>query len=275
MFTIENEHLKIVIKAKGAEWNGDPLFWGKKSPVLFPIVGTLKNDKFYFLQKAYQLSRHGFARDREFTVTEQTSSAITFTLESNEATLEHFPFQFRFDIIYNIHENKLDVLYKVTNTGIAPMYFSVGGHPAFKIPLSTGNEYNDYYLEFNEFENSGRWPISKEGLIEMNPVPFLNNSKQVPLTKELFYKDALVFKNLRSTKVKLLSDKSSHGFEFDFTGFPFLGIWAAKNADFVCIEPWCGIADTVNTSQQLPEKEGINYLEPKKNFMRHWSVTIF
>ena len=289
MFTIENTHLTVVISAKGAElqriynkaldidymWSGDAAFWGKKSPILFPIVGTLKDDTFYFNDKAYQLSRHGFARDMVFAVTAQTASTITFTVESNEETLAKYPFAFRFGITYELAENSVKVTYSVNNTGKSPLYFSVGGHPAFKVPLVAGIPYNDYYLEFNNPEHAGRWPISKEGLIETTPVELLNNTDSLPLTKELFQKDALVFKGLSSNSVKLKSDKDKHGLSFDFTGFPYLGIWAAKNADFVCIEPWCGIADSVAANQQLVTKEGIHVLQAAKSFERTWSVTVF
>jgi galactose mutarotase-like enzyme len=291
MFTIENEYLKIEILPKGAElqsiynkkrsleymWSGDPAFWGKKSPVLFPIVGALKNDTYYFENKAYQLSRHGFARDMDFTVTDQTASSITFTLTRSDATFEKYPFQFRFDVIYSIKNSQLQVTYRVVNKGEVnqKLYFSVGGHPAFKLPLLPGTAYTDYYLEFNKLENADRWLISKEGLIEAGSTALLNNTQTLPLAKELFYKDAIVLKQLRSDKVKLVSNTAGELFEFDFTGFPYLGIWAAKDADFVCIEPWCGIADNVTTHQQLTEKEGINVLDSTDQFERSWKVTVY
>jgi galactose mutarotase-like enzyme len=290
MFTIENEYLKVEIHAKGAElqsvynkkrsleymWSGDPAIWGKKSPVLFPIVGTLKRDTYYYDNKGYQLTRHGFARDMEFTVTDQTASSITFTLTRTDTTFEKYPFQFRFDIIYSIKDNQLQVTYRVVNKGEInqKLYFSVGGHPAFKLPVLPGTDYTDYYLEFNKTENAGRWLISKEGLIENSSTSLLDNTKQLPLTKDLFYKDAIVLKNLHSDKVKLVSTTHGEVFQFDFTGFPYLGIWAAKDADFVCIEPWCGIADSVDANQQLMDKEGINVLDSTDQFERSWKLTL-
>ena len=285
-YTIQNDYLSVEVQAKGAElmslynkkeqleymWSGDPAFWGKHSPVLFPIIGELKNNTYYYNNKAYQLGRHGFARDMEFTVTEQTTSSIGFSLLSNAGTLQKFPFEFGFDIEYLLQQDWLTVTYKVKNTGNGDMYFSVGGHPAFKVPLVEGADYNDYYLEFNEPELAGRWPISAEGLIETDAEPFLLNTNKLPLRKELFYRDAIVFKNLRSDTVRLRSSKHDKGIEFNFPGFPYLGVWAAKDADFVCIEPWCGIADSVNSNQQLTEKEGINRLAPQGIFERSWGV---
>ena len=289
MISILNDCLSITIDPKGAElknlynkntgldymWSGDPAYWNKTSPVLFPIIGSLKNDTCYVDGKAYQMGRHGFAREMEFTVSQQDSSLASFTLENDASTLQRFPFPFRLEIVYSISVDELEVTYKVHNTGNSTMYFSVGGHPAFKVPLIPGSDYSDYYLEFNKKENAGRWPISPDGLIETKPEPLLENSQRINLSKQLFLKDALVFKNLQSDKVKLLSSRSPHGLQFDFSGFPYLGIWAAKHSDFVCIEPWCGIADGVNSNQQLKEKEGINALPAGNSFERSWKVKVF
>jgi galactose mutarotase-like enzyme len=289
MFTIENQQIKAVINAKGAElsqlyhkghdldylWNGDPAFWGKHSPVLFPIVGTLKNNEYIFNGKSYQLPRHGFARDKQFAIEEQTTDTITFLLTDDEDTKKVYPFTFEFRIRYTLHESSLAVAYEVKNSGKEEMYFSLGAHPAFAVPLVKGTAYTDYYLQFNQAENAPRWPISKDGLIESAPLPLLQQTNRLELSKDLFQKDALVFKGLASTIVSLRCDKTEHGFTFDFPGFPFLGIWAAKNADFVCIEPWCGIADSVDASQQLADKEGINKLVSCETFARTWTVTLF
>jgi len=286
MHTIESDVIKVTIQTKGAEldsiynkqeqleylWSGDPAFWGKKSPVLFPIVGTLKGDTYFFNGKEYKLSRHGFARDMEFAVTKQDEQSVTFTLESNSTTLQNFPFHFRFDIVYSVSGGWLTVAYTVTNTGKESMYFSVGAHPAFKVPLVAGTAYGDYSLVFNNVENAPRWPISKDGLIETTPQLLLNNIDTLPLRKELFLKDALVFKGLQSDVITLQSAVTAHGWSVSFPGFPYMGIWAAKNADFVCIEPWCGIADGVNSDQELTDKEGIQEVEANAVFERAWTL---
>jgi galactose mutarotase-like enzyme len=289
MFTIENQQIKAVINAKGAEltklfhkeheldylWHGDPAVWGKHSPVLFPIVGTLKNNTYLYNDVSYQLPRHGFARDKQFAVEEQTADTITFLLRSDAETHTIYPFMFEFRIKYSLFENALAVAYEVVNAGEDAMYFSVGAHPAFKIPLVPGTAYTDYYLQFNQSETAPRWPISPDGLIEQSPLPLLQDTNRLKLSKDLFQKDALVLKGMASTIVTLGCDKTPHGFRFDYPGFPFFGIWAAKNADFVCLEPWCGIADSVATNQQLSEKEGINKLVPDETFTRTWTVTVY
>ncbi|MDO9374077.1 MAG: aldose 1-epimerase family protein [Ferruginibacter sp.] len=288
MFTIENEFLSATINPKGAEltslihkstgqeflWSGDAAFWGKHSPVLFPIVGTLKNDRFIYKDQSYQLGRHGFAREKKFEVGTHTATSLTLTLNDDEETLKLFPFHFRLYLIYQLEEQKLSLTYLVNNLTDGEMYFSVGGHPAFKVPLNDELSYVDYYLQFNKSENAGRWPISKDGLLETTPVDLMQGSDKLPLSKKLFEQDALVIKNMASSEVKLICDKDSAGFTFNYDGFPFLGIWAAKGADFVCIEPWCGVADSVDSSQKIEEKEGIVRLEKSEKFERTWSVEI-
>jgi galactose mutarotase-like enzyme len=288
-FSISNHHLSIVIDSQGAElqsiinketaleylWNADPAFWPKKSPALFPIVGGLKNGTYFYNGASYQLGRHGFARESVFEVIQHTEDSIIFSLQANEVTKKNYPFLFEFQIQYQLHENKLAVTYVVKNADTKDLYFSVGAHPAFKVPLVAGTNFNDYYLLFNQVENAGKWPLSKDGLIEQSSIPFLINTDTLSLTKELFYTDALVFKHLASDSISIVSNKTKHGVKLMFEGFPYMGLWNAKDADFVCIEPWCGIADTVDTTQQLQEKEGMNKLTAGENFSRTWSVEVF
>ncbi|MBC7886321.1 MAG: aldose 1-epimerase family protein [Ferruginibacter sp.] len=287
MHIIENDFIRVVINEAGAElnslfnkvtgleylWSGDAAFWPKKSPVLFPIIGLLKDNRYYFDNKSYELGRHGFAREKIFSVTEAAPSAICFELQNDESTLNVYPFPFSFSIKYTIEESRLTVTYLVKNTGVERMYFSVGAHPAFKLPVADELAYDDYYLLFNKTENAGRWPISADGLIETAALPLLNDTNQLRLSKQLFYKDAIVLKTLQSDEVQLKSDKHPSGLTFSFKGFPYLGIWAARDADFVCIEPWCGVADSVNANQLLTDKEGINDLAAGEDFERAWTVT--
>ena len=289
MPSISNDFISIKVATKGAElqsiyhkqhqleymWSGDPAFWGKHSPVLFPIVGELKNKTYNYNGKQYNLSRHGFAREMEFEVTGQNEVSITFSLKSNEVTVETYPFQFVFSVRYSLIQNTLQVTFIVENTGSDKMLFSVGGHPAFKVPLIEGTTYEDYQLVFNEKETTGRWPISADGLIEAEPKSLLENENILPLKKELFSADAIVLKNLRSKSVSITSPVTEHGLKVDFADFPFLGIWETKGGDFVCIEPWCGIADSVNASGNLEEKEGINTLEPSGRFEVSYTIEVF
>lgn len=289
MTTIENKVLKVQINPKGAEltsvlhkqtgieymWKGDPAYWPKHSPVLFPIVGALKQESYLFEGKEYRLGRHGFAREHVFAVKDHNDDSVTFHLADSAETHVDFPFAFNLDIQYTLLENSISVKYRVFNPAKKTLYFSIGAHPAFALPLAENTSYDDYYLEFDKVEHAGRWPISADGLIENKTEPVLNNTKTLPLTKDLFAKDALVFKDLKSTKLSLRSGKTTHGLDFDFPGFPFMGLWAKPGADFLCIEPWCGIADGVQSNRNFVEKEGINKLAAGDEFVRTWVVKFF
>jgi len=238
-------------------------------------VGGLKDDKYKYDGKTYSLNRHGFARDMAFSVTEQSAETITFTLTDSEPTLAKYPFHFSFSVKYTLAANKVLVSYIVKNTDDKTLLFSVGGHPAFKLPMADGTAFEDYKLLFNQVETAGKWPLSSGGQVETHTIPLLENTSTLPLTKELFYQDALVFKHLASTSISIVSDKTTHGLKVGFHAFPYMGIWSAKDANFVCIEPWCGIADSVNTTGEFAEKEGINALQPQEVFERTWSVEVF
>jgi len=286
---LENDVLKVAITSRGAEldniynkqtkleylWDANPTFWPKKSPNLFPVIGGLKNSEYSFEGNKYTLSRHGFARDNDYVVEEFDASNIKFTLHSNDKTRDNYPFDFIFSIIYSIEKNVLKCKYVVQNTSSYKMYFSVGAHPAFRIPLTADTNYNDWYLEFGEIENADLFPLDKEGLIKMQSAPFFNDTKKLPLIKELFYNDALVFKDLKSTQIDIKSDKSENGLKIEFKGFPYYGIWSAKDANFVCLEPWCGIADIENTDGNLISKEGISMLKSNEIFEREWTVELY
>ena len=286
---LESSDLVVKVRSKGAElfsavragaageymWGGDPAFWGKTSPVLFPIVGTLKDDKFNLHGKSYILSRHGFARDAEFEVRQAASDKAEFILNSNEESLKKYPFSFSLTITYSVQDTSLTVKYLVENKSKEDMFFSLGAHPAFKVPLINGTHYEDHYLEFDKSETAPRWAISDKGLIGEKPVPFLEHSSRINLKKELFFNDAIVLKHLNSTVISLKAATHPHGFSFHFDGFSYLGLWAARNADFVCIEPWCGIADSVYHNQDFTKKEGIEMIRKDTTWSRAWKVTFF
>jgi galactose mutarotase-like enzyme len=289
MPSISNDTIAIDVAIKGAElqsiynkqnglqymWSGDPAYWGKHSPVLFPIVGELKNRTYRHKGKAFQLSRHGFARDMDFEVSGQNDHSLTLSLRSTEHTLQVYPFPFEFAITYLLTRNMLEIQFLVINTGEEKMFFSLGGHPAFKVPLVDGTAFEDYQLVFAEKETVGRWPITPDGLLEMNPVPLLQNRDVLPLQKELFTSDAIVLKGLKSKSISITSGKTEHGIKVNFDNFPYLGIWETKGADFVCIEPWCGIADSVQATGNIGEKEGINSLDPGEKFEVAYTVEVF
>jgi galactose mutarotase-like enzyme len=286
---IENNSLLVKIHNKGAEvfsvrnktnrleyfWNGDPEFWARTSPVLFPIVGTLKENAFLYDGRKYSLNRHGFARDMLFSVEEVGKDHAVFVVGDNEKTLVHFPFHFQLRLKYALEDDTLNVTYEVTNRGMESMYFSIGGHPAFKTPLIETSRYEDYYLQFDSNEDKDQWPLTADGLVEKVPLPLILDSNILKLTRELFYQDAIVFKHLKSQSVSLKCKAHDYGVDLYFGEFPYLGVWAARNADFVCIEPWCGVADSVSHNQELVTKEGIESVPAGESWSRAWRARFY
>lgn len=285
---IENEHFKAVFDTKGAElqrvigvdsqasflWNGNPTYWGKFSPVLFPIIGALKNNQYEYEGQIYSLPRHGFARDLEFSVNQVNEHEILFTTNHNEETLKVYPFEFTLGLRYQIFKASLRCTYEVYNPSGKELLFSVGAHPAFAAPLNNQGAYTDYYLEFNNDEELTCHHIL-DNLISNTTSKIKLTDGKLFLKHELFYNDALVIKDLKSDCISLKNTKNYNGLDFRFKDFPYFGIWAAKDADFICLEPWYGIADSTNHNQQLKDKEGIIKLAANQNWERSWQVTFF
>jgi galactose mutarotase-like enzyme len=286
MIILENEHLIASFSAKGAElqslkskvsnteyiWGADPKFWAKHSPVLFPIVGALKDNKYVYQDQSYELSRHGFAREQDFEVEPVNATEVVFNLRESEETLALYPFQFSLTLRYVLSDEGLTCSYEVHNPADRDLLFSVGGHPAFATPVN-GLAYTDYKLTFNADTELHYHKVVNNLIADETLVLPLEN-QQLQLRHELFYNDALVFKALKSDKITLSNNVNNASLEFSFPGFPYFGIWAAKDADFVCLEPWCGIADGVNHNQELRDKEGIIALAPKQSWQRAWTVKI-
>lgn len=289
MIFLENEHIHASFAHKGAElqslkskkdninhlWNGNADYWGKFSPVLFPIVGSLKNSTYYFEHREYQLSRHGFARDKNFQANQVSTTEVVFTLTDDEETLTVYPFHFVLKLHYQLLGTVLSCTYEVLNPDEGkPLLFSVGAHPAFAISTTSGLAYTDYYLQFNN-ESALTYHKINHDLIDNETAVIELKEQKLPLRHELFYEDALVLKSLKSDCISIRNNKTAHGIHFRFKDFPFFGLWAAKNADFVCLEPWCGIADAIDHDQNLETKEGIVFLTSKESFIRKWEVECF
>ena len=290
MFTLESKKLKIAVKKTGAElfkitsikddidfmWDANPEVWGSYAPNLFPIIGALKDDTYLFENQKYTLSKHGFIRNNDkVTLQEQSQNSLTFKLSYDEDSLKIYPFKFEFLITYQLIDNIITITHTIKNYDDKTMYFSLGGHPAFKCPVYNNETYSDYYLEFEHTENSETHLINlKNGLISNKTKPVFNNSNSLTLKHDLFNEDALIFKDLKSKKVTLKS--KSHGaiLSFSYKDFPYLGIWAKPEGDYVCIEPWLGIADSEYTNQNLKEKEGILTLMPQQTFKASYSIEI-
>lgn len=290
MYIIQNDKLKLAVKKIGAElcqissvenvndfmWGADPNVWANFAPNLFPIIGALKQDTYLFEGHTYNLPKHGFIRNNpDITLHEETPDSLTFKLMANASTLKAYPFMFEFYITYKLTGNKIDVIHTVKNCDDKTMYFSVGGHPAFTCPVYKDENYDNYFLEFECVETSKTHLINMEnGLISSKTEPVFNNSNHIRLTHDLFNKDALIFKDLKSRKVTLKSDLYGSILSVSFKDFPYLGIWAKPTGNYVCIEPWLGIADHEDSNQDLKTKEGILTLNPDKTFTATYSIEI-
>lgn len=279
--TISNSNLTVQIKHLGAElfsiksvqnkeyiWEGNPTFWGKHSPILFPIVGSLKNNTYLHNGKQFELNRHGFAREMEFELIKKTEESATFSLLSTIETKKLYPFDFELQICYSLKENKLNIDYKVINKNNLIMPFAIGAHPAFAL---LGN-FEEYSLQFQQDETL-KYNLLEEGLISNNTNELQLENGQLSLNYQLFEKDALVFKTLKSKSITILKNANPL-LKVNYTDFPNLGIWTVVNAPFLCIEPWFGYSDTLNQYDDFSKKEGIQLLEKRKTFESNYSIEI-
>lgn len=287
---ISNRKLKASIKLKGAElcslipsshgkeliWQGNPTIWSSHAPVLFPIIGKLKNNQVYHEGKSYQTTKHGLVRNNDdLTIIDQTTSSVTLELKSSAETRVLYPFDFAFQIKYHLKDDTLIVHHRVLNPSNKTILFSLGAHPGFNIPLFENDTYEHNFLEFSKPESAHQWLIDSEGLIAGKGPKMFDKSNKLFLTHELFESDALVFKNLNSRSVSLVSKSYGKIIEMSYPDFEYLGIWAKPDGDFVCIEPWMGIADSSDSSQILAEKEGLRSLPPGEVFEASYSISTY
>ncbi|WP_034728558.1 aldose 1-epimerase family protein [Bacteriovorax sp. BSW11_IV] len=278
---ISSHYISAKISSQGAElqslrdressveylWQGHPKFWSRRAPVLFPIVGSLRDDQYRIGRKYYVMGRHGFARDQEFEVIEQEKDSVKFRLMHTEESLTYYPFKFSLDIRYKCYGPKLIVTFEVKNLDRKEMFFSLGWHPAFNIPLKHG-ELEDHYIEFEHEEEQGAYYLHHDLIDFRHPddKTMLKDGRRIFLTEDLFKKDALIFKDLTSHKVSLKSSTDDHSVGVEFGDIPYLGLWAPEGAPFVCIEPWFGVADHVDSNNDFFIKEGVICLDMEKSF---------
>ncbi|HOP11221.1 MAG TPA: aldose 1-epimerase family protein [Oscillospiraceae bacterium] len=278
-YTIQNANLKVEISSLGAELQSiktadgaEYLYdgsgpWNERAPILFPVVGRLRNNEYTYRGKTYTMDIHGFARKKEFTAKQESDTKVIFTLCNDEDTLTNYPFKFRFDITYELEGGTLSVKFDVKNTGKEEMYFSVGAHEAYCCPLTDDEKFEDYQIIFEKKETANRRLVEKQ-LFTGDSKPILVNSEALPLNYDDYAVDAIFMSDHTSRKATLIGTKSKKGVEVCFPGFPMLGIWTKPKAyaKYICIEPWYGIGDSVNHNGDLTAKEGIISMEAGKTF---------
>jgi galactose mutarotase-like enzyme len=287
MATIRTSEIEVEASTKGAElqgirrggteylWQGDPAFWPRRSPLLFPIVGGLPGGSYTYGGKAYAMGNHGFVRDLEFRLTHQAHDALRFELESDAASLALYPFDFRLSVTYEVRGGALEVGYEVLNAGERRMPFSIGAHPAFRAPIEPGERREDFDLVFERPETVDRHFLNAENLRSGESEPFLRGAAGVPVSPALFERGAIVLKDHVSRRVTLKSRASGRFVELSFPEFPQLGIWSPKgDCPFVCIEPWFGVMPLAGSTQELERKEAALYLAPGATFGASYSVRV-
>lgn len=287
-YSLKNGLMEIRVESLGAEltgmkdleagiehiWQKDPRFWAKSSPILFPFVGALKDDRYFYEGKEYNLNlKHGFARDYEFQVSDQGDDYLEFLFASNDETRRVYPFDFKLYVKYIIKDKKLRIEYKIENTGKREMYFSLGAHPAFNIPVGNGMGFSDYYLEFEKTE-TGEVKTFNGTLISSQKKIKAFEGKRINLEIDTFKNDALIIENPNSKVVYLKNNKNSRGIKFVYEGFKYIAFWNKPGAEYVCLEPWNGISDFDNASGNLKEKAGIEKIEKDEIYQKALDITI-
>lgn len=278
--SIENDFLKISVNQFGAElssvyskknnleylWQGEEKIWSGQSPILFPIVGRLIDDKYTLDGKVYEMPKHGFARKSLWEFIEKTDNSLSFMLKDTEETRKLYPFNFEFLLTFTIEKNRLFVRHEIKNLSSTTLYFSLGAHPAFNCKLG-----DKLIFEKNETLNAFKIDLEKS-LILPKTVPVLKNETDIVITEDIFKEDALIFKGVKSDYVTLKCE--SHSLRFHLNNTPYLGIWAKPSAPYVCIEPWFGLNDIKGEKRDFSKKEAINHLEKHQAFSYEWSVDI-
>ena len=245
------------------------VFWNRHSPILFPIVGKLKENQMQIEGKTYGMTQHGFARDMEFIPVIITKEIEQYELKSNTETLQKYPYHFALRITYEIIADSLKITYEVENQDEKEMLFGIGGHPAFQEAIQQG----DYQIRFEAQEENIRFLHLENGLIaetEEAEYPSFYEKQILKLPKDVFKNDAIIMKQIKSKRVYLQKQNKTR-LEFNFEGFPYLAIWSKPNAPFVCIEPWFSTADRINTNGDFRNKELIK-IKPGESFMASYQI---
>ncbi len=280
IYYAENESFILGVKETGAEltslkskktgfeyiWCGNVDIWYGQSPILFPIIGRLLDDKYRLNGKEYTMPKHGIVRKKTFKLVEKTENSLTFSQTSDSESLEMYPYEFELRIKFQLTTDGLSVTHYVINNSNVEMYYSFGAHPGFNCEIGD-------YLEFENNENLLTERIDHESILIEEKFPVDMNGRNLYITKNIFDDDALILSGYTSKFLSLKSNKHSRVVKFNFDS-PVLGIWAKPNAPYVCIEPWWGINDNYDKKDDLSQKRGIMALEPQKTASYNWKIEI-
>lgn len=286
--TIENEYLTATIAEQGAElqslkskatgleyiWTGDPAYWGKHAPILFPIVGALKDGTYTYQGKTYSMPKHGLARISRFTVLQHNADQASLIFQSTPETKAQYPFDFEFIVHYQLTGNTLVTRFEVVNLGAETMFYAVGGHPAFNVPLEAAQNFDDYRMVF-ETEHAGfEIPMVGDYVDLAHKLPI--QLDVINLNHELFAQDVRVYEIRGKNQLTLESTTGTHKVTMTYDAMPYVGLWTTypQAAPFLCIEPWAGIPDDLETSGELSKKVGIESLTSGARASKGFELTI-
>ena len=288
LFQISNDKITIQIDSLGAElkslkelasgreymWNGDPQYWKRTSPVLFPLVGGVKDGVYRVDGKEYSMGQHGFARDTEFQLKSQVAHEIWFTLESNEDMLGKYPYPFMLELGYELADMTVIVKWRVTNPAKECMYFSIGGHPAFLCPIIEGTKQCDYRIRFDTKEKVVSSCL-ENGLVSGKTIAYKLHNGVLPVTEHLFDGDALIMEHDQAHSVSLVVPDGRDYLTVEFDA-PLFGIWSppGKQAPFICIEPWYGRCDRADYAGEWREREWTQALHAGETFAADYKITV-
>ncbi len=279
--TIKNKNISVTIAARGAElqnitkngveylWEGDPAVWASRAPILFPICGGLKEDSYILDGGKYSIKKHGYARYETFEVESAEEEKVVFLLRSDEKSMAQFPFAYEFRVIYTLTENGVDIEYAVKNNSEKEMYFSVGAHEGFACPEGI-EEYSIIFEKEEELDST----ILDGNFLTYETINVGKNTVELPLKTEYFLTDALVFLNLRSRRASLLHRESGRKLTVDFEGFDTFLLWTFPNAKYICLEPWAGMPDFVDSDMDITHKKGIIALPSGSETVRKHSIIL-
>lgn len=286
-FKISNEYLELTVSSHGAEkqtlvskqtnisyLRDIDQYWNRRAPLLFPIVGKLRDLKTFINNKEYSMNQHGFLRDQEFELYSQTENELVLVNKFNEETLKKYPFEYQVFVKYTLVEKTVYTEFIVQNLDYQVIPFNYGGHPGFKVPLYENETFNDYKVVFEKTENFDAPTVKLDnGTLDFVNTISYKNINEINLEYKYFEIDAIVIPNVKSQSVKLVN-KENKGIKFDFLGFPSLAIWTKPNAPFVCLEPWIGYADHHDSNYQFIEKDNMQFLNPEEKFSVTYAITI-
>lgn len=281
LHTIENEKLICTIESIGAEirslknkvtgeeyiWQIEKSIWGSSSPILFPAIGKIKEDKVVFNGNEYAMPKHGIIRNNhELSFEQQSISKCSFTLTSSKKTLKQYPFKFLFSVEFTLFENRLIMTYNIENRDAVPMQFSCGGHTAYACPLSEPIKLSDYVIEFPTQFSLEASTLGASGLLSHKIRKIENNDGLLTLSDTLFNEDALIFPNINCDWIRLRKKNEKKGVVVRFKDYPHLALWSKPGADYVCIEPWLGLPDLEDESTDISQKPTYKSIEPNAKF---------